>query len=259
MVVCAVEGAMRAISLFSGVGGMDLGFERAGIETVLQVEIDEFCRQVLAKHWPCVRRLADIHDVRAEDVRGADVVFGGFPCQPVSHAGKRKAQADERWLWPEFERVVRMARPRYVVVENVPGLLTAGMGDVLAGLSSLGFDAEWSVVSACSVGAPHTRERVFIIAYPAGERRPEVVRGDERFSVPPHPGWAAGHAYSRTDTGAWLAGAGLSESGLLGSRDGLPRIVDRLRSLGNAVVPQVAELIGRRLVTFDRALTGAVR
>jgi DNA (cytosine-5)-methyltransferase 1 len=244
---------MRAISLFSGVGGMDLGFERAGIETVLQVEINEFCRQVLAKHWPDVRRIKDVRAVTGADVQGADVVHGGFPCQPVSLAGKRLAQADERWLWPEFERVVRMARPRYVVVENVPGLLTAGMGDVLAGLSSLGFDAEWSLVSACSVGAPHPRQRLFIVAYrPSldGEARDRLVPSGER-AAPAPTGGLSGSRIPRGwgRAGTWNAG----EPELDRLAHGIPAAVDRLHALGNAVVPQVAEVIGARLVAIESA------
>jgi len=233
---------MKAVSLFSGIGGFDLGFERAGIETVLQVEIDPFCRKVLEKHWPNVRRIADVRDVTEADVQGVDVVYGGFPCQPVSYAGKRKAQEDERWLWPEFERVIRMARPRYVVVENVPGLLTAGLGDVLAGLSSLGFDAEWSIVSACSVGAPHPRERLFLMAYPEGIGR---------------DWWWDGGSRSQDEPQGRRQGTGWSwpeEPRPIGVVDGIPHRVDRLRSSGNAVVPQVADLVGRMLVDFDASI-----
>jgi DNA (cytosine-5)-methyltransferase 1 len=242
---------MRAISLFSGVGGLDLGFERAGIETVLQVEINEFCRRVLAKHWSGVRRIKDVRAVTEADVQGVDVVYGGFPCQPVSLAGKRLAQADERWLWPEFERVVRMARPRYVVVENVPGLLTAGMGDVLAGLSSLGFDAEWSVVSACSVGAPHMRKRVFIVAYSnsLGRWRLKEPDGPEKETRPSSAGWCDPHRQGVARERLWNSGRPSS----LGMADGLPGWVERRKALGNAVVPQVAEVIGARLVAIESA------
>ena len=149
-------------SLFSGIGGLDLGLERAGMEVRWQVENDPWCRSILERHWPGVPRYGDIKEV--EDLEYVDVVCGGFPCQPVSVAGKRLGQADERWLWPEFARILRLVRPRYALIENVPGLLVRGFSDVLGDLAALGFDAEWGVLSAADMGAPHLRKRVFIIA-----------------------------------------------------------------------------------------------
>ena len=161
---------MRVGSLFSGIGGFDLGLELAGHEIVWQVENEPYCRKVLAKHWPDVPCYEDIHDCGAHNLKGVDVICGGFPCQPVSVAGKQLAQDDERWLWPEFARIIRELRPRYALVENVPGLLVRGMGDVLGDLAELGYDAEWGCVSAASVGAPHLRSRVFIVAHAKRER-----------------------------------------------------------------------------------------
>ena len=236
---------MRAISLFSGVGGFDLGFERAGIETVLQVELDPFCRQVLEKHWPDVRRIADVHDVTQEDVLDVELVYGGFPCQPVSVAGKRMAQDDPRWLWPEFARILRMARPRYAVVENVPGLLTAGMGDILRDLHALGYDAEWSIVSACSVGATHTRQRLFIVAYSNSiDGWPRVW--DSNAQQEREVSSVSGASSARACWCARLA----NPSELYRGANGLPHGLDRNRGIGNAVVPQVAELVGRRLMAI---------
>ena len=156
---------MKVGSLFSGIGGLDLGLERAGMEVVWQVEIDKWCQRVLAKHWPNVRRYGDIKEVNGEEIEAVDLIAGGFPCQPVSVAGKRKAQADSRWLWPEFLRIVSEVRPRLVLVENVPGLLHRGMAGVIGDLSACGYDAEWNRLSAAAVGAPHLRERVFIVAH----------------------------------------------------------------------------------------------
>src|SRR5262245_6041458 len=178
-------------SLFSGIGGLDLGLERAGWECRWQVEIDEWCRAVLARHWPGVPRWDDAktfpssdaesvlrrapwNDGRlAPDGQGVDLVCGGFPCQPVSLAGKRLGQDDERWLWPEFARIVRLLRPRFVLVENVPGLLARGMGDVLGDLAASGYDTEWDCIPAAAAGAPHLRYRVFIVAYQADTPRPD--------------------------------------------------------------------------------------
>ena len=156
---------MTVGSLFSGIGGFDLGLERAGHEILWQVENDPYCQKVLAKHWPDIPCYGDIHDVGKHNLEKVDMICGGFPCQPVSVAGKRKGQDDDRWLWPEFGRLIRELRPRYVLVENVPGLLIRGMGDVLGDLAKLGYDAEWGCVSAASVGAPHLRKRIFIVAH----------------------------------------------------------------------------------------------
>jgi len=166
-------------SLFSGIGGLDKGLEQAGVCIQWQCESDEFSRRVLAKHWPDVPCYLDVKEID-HDTPKVDILFGGFPCQPVSTAGRRKVRDDPRWLWPEFARAIAVLRPRYVFVENVAGLRTAGMGFVLASLATLGYDAEWDGISAAGVGAPHLRERVFIVAYTNGggaERRPSEGSG----------------------------------------------------------------------------------
>jgi DNA (cytosine-5)-methyltransferase 1 len=161
--------ALNVLSLFAGIGGLDLGLERAGMTTVGQVELDPYCRSVLARRWPEVPRHDDVRTCSewwmGEPRPAVDVVSGGFPCQPDSVAGLRLAQADERWLWPAMATVVGDLRPRLVIVENVPGLLTAGFGDVLGDLAALGFDAEWDCIPASAFGAPHRRDRVFVVAY----------------------------------------------------------------------------------------------
>lgn len=154
---------------------MDLGLERAGWECRWQVENNEWCQRILAKHWPDVTRYGDIREVH--DLAPVDLVCGGFPCQPVSHAGRRKGQEDVRWLWPEFARVLGDLRPRFAVVENVPGLLSRGMGDVLGDLAALGYDAEWDCLPAAAVGAPHLRYRVFIVAH--NQEHPSRPDSDE--------------------------------------------------------------------------------
>jgi len=115
-------------SLFTGIGGIDLGLERAGWECKWQVEIDEFCQKILAKHWPNVPKFGDVRQIKEGQLEHVDLIAGGFPCQPVSTAGKRKGREDERWLWPEMARIVRMVRPRFVLVENVPGILSVNRG-----------------------------------------------------------------------------------------------------------------------------------
>lgn len=162
---------MRVGSLFAGIGGIELGFEMASpvFHTVFQVEREPFPRAVLAKHWPDALRLEDVRDVSRFTVPGVDLLCGGFPCQPHSVAGKRGGAGDERDLWPEFARIIGDLMPRWVVAENVPGLLSndAGrfFGGVLRDLARLGFDAEWHRFPAAAVGAHHERQRVFIVAW----------------------------------------------------------------------------------------------
>ena len=162
---------LRYGSLFSGIGGIDLGFDLAGFECAWQVEIDDYCREVLEAHWPNTKRYSDIYKVKGTEVEPVDILCGGFPCQPVSLAGKRGGVDDERWLWDEFYRLICEIRPRWVVAENVTGLLSANSGRAFAGvlrdLAEGGYDAVWDVFPAGGpggVGAPHKRERVFIIA-----------------------------------------------------------------------------------------------
>lgn len=176
MVAEMEDDPMRVGSLFSGIGGMDLGLERAGMEIAWQVEIDPWCQRVLAKHWPDVPCFGDVKELNANGLPPVDVLAGGFPCQPVSNAGKGKAQEDERWLWPEFARIIRAVRPRFVFVENVPGLTNRGLDLVLGSLAALGFDAEWTSLSAAAFGAPHIRDRIVIVAHANGERQLEQGR-----------------------------------------------------------------------------------
>src|SRR6266511_5760215 len=154
------------LNLFAGIGGLDLGLERAGWSCVGQVEIDPYCQRVLAKHWPQVPRWSDIKELHPDELPRADLICGGFPCQPVSVVGRGLAQEDERWLWPHVARLVRHLRPSWVLLENVPGLLIRGMGDVLGDLAACRYDAEWDCVPASAIGAPHQRDRVWIVAYP---------------------------------------------------------------------------------------------
>lgn len=305
-----VGGVVNVLSLFAGIGGLDLGLERAGMTVVGQVEIDPFCRAVLAKHWPEVPRHDDVRTAvewwLGEPRPAVDVVCGGFPCQPVSLAGRGRAQADERWLWPAAWAVIRDLRPRWAVLENVPGLLARGMGDVLGDLAQIGYDAEWDCVPASAVGALHRRDRVFIVAHPSGEPgrlqpKPQSGCGDPAVT-PDHgsnghvadpeggrrrAGWpwgSAEHDPSRSVVAApglavaaahtagegrrsagWPVGRGAAsprgevedwpepargtwwaaEPDVGRVAHGVPRRVDRLRALGNAVVPQVAEHVGR--------------
>ena len=239
-------------SLFSGIGGFDLGFERAGFEIKWQVEIDPFCRQVLAKHWPNVRRYEDVRSVGAE-LEYVDVLCGGFPCQDISSAGKRVGiEGPRSSLWREMRRLVGELRPRYVVVENVADLLIRGIGDVLGDLAGLGYDAEWTTLSACRFGAPHTRERVFIVAYP--DRR-------ERGASRPHQAQTAPANVSLDGAGdkarlsAWFA----VEPALDRMVHGFSGLVDEIRPYGNAILPQESEWIAERIKEAEGIESGVER
>lgn len=293
-------------SLFAGIGGIDLGLERAGWECRFQVEWDPFCQRVLAKHWPDVTRYGDITGVDWSGVERVDLLAGGFPCQPFSVAGKQRRLDDERWLWPEFARAIRELRPSLVLVENVPGLLVGGMDAVLGDLAELGYDAEWESIPAAAVGAPHLRYRVWVVAHANGQGEPGqpvdaltgpgvMVQDTDRSTVEPRCGrrgapeadqppladadseGSQGRPVQPERPREWATrsrGVGDSDgtsadthAATGGSRraasepswwsvepdvgrvaHGVPARVDRLRSLGNAVVPQVVEWIGRRLL-----------
>jgi DNA (cytosine-5)-methyltransferase 1 len=229
-------------SLFAGIGGFDLGFERAGMRCAWQVEIDDYCRKVLAKHWPNVPRWDDVRTFTGEGFERPDVICGGFPCQDVSRGGLQFGITGSRsGLYVELLRIVRLVRPRFAVLENVPGLLDGGLGRVLGDLAESGFDAEWSMLSACSLGSPHTRERVFVVAYPNG------IYGQKRLGIFENRTRQDEQGDVEASSQRWVDA--VSREGRIA--DGIPSRVDRIRSLGNAVVPQVAEWIGRRIMAAE--------
>lgn len=156
---------MRVGSLFSGIGGLDLGLEWAGMEIVWQCEKDQFCRGILRSHWPQARLYDDITTITANDLAPVDLICGGFPCQPVSLAGRRQGKDDARWLWPAMRDVISHVEPTWVLGENTPGLITMGLDGVLLDLETLGYACRTFVVPACAVNAPHRRDRVFIVAH----------------------------------------------------------------------------------------------
>jgi DNA (cytosine-5)-methyltransferase 1 len=237
---------LTVLDLFSGIGGFSLGLERTGgFRTVAFCEIDPFCRKVLAKHWPGVPCFEDInlltgYQLRALGIR-PEVICGGFPCQDISSSGDRVGIEGARsGLWTEYARLIGETRPRLVLVENVAALNFRGLGRVLADLAALGYDAEWHVVPADALGAPHERERCWIIAYPPGLARlyqPDLGQAAARL-LNDAPPWA---------TCPWDAPA----SAVCGVDDGIPDRVLRTEKLGNAVVPQIPELIGRAILRAE--------
>ena len=270
---------MRIGSLFAGIGGFDLGFERAGFAVSWQVEKDAYCQQVLAKHWPHVPRFSDVRDCGRHNLEPVDVITGGFPCQDLSAAGKMAGlDGEQSGLWREMLRIVGEVRPRYVVMENVTMLLVRGLDRILGSLAELGYGAEWHLVQACDVGAPHRRGRIWIVAdadsqgqlsetgterkvwgridhsREKGERenvadamltRLQGFAGHEcsgKESRPIDEGAirpvAEGSICERTTSGWWDI-----EPDVGRVAHGVPKRMDRLKGLGNALVPQIAEMI----------------
>jgi len=274
---------LKVLDLFSGIGGFSLGLERTGgFETVAFCEIEPFPRKVLKKHWPEVPCYEDVTKltgaiIAADGIR-PNVICGGFPCQDISTAGKGAGIEGERsGLWKEYARLIGELRPDFAIMENVSALLGRGLDVVLGDLAQIGYDAEWHCIPASAVGAPHRRDRVWIVAYHtqsqrngSGEHRQQGKRqvsepGDDSGKVA--LAYATGQrqqgqgqpiqSISQTQNGNW-------ETGILGSMrirkkwflepnvgrvaNGVPSRVDRLKGLGNAVVPQIPELIGRAIL-----------
>ena len=235
---------MRVLSLFAGIGGFDLGLERAGMTVVGQCEIDPFCRAVLKKHWPDVPQFEDIRTLKGEQVGPVDLVCGGYPCQPFSTAGERRGAEDDRHLWPEMRRLVEELRPAWVLGENVAGHITLGLDQVLSDLDALSYATRAFVIPACAVDARHRRDRVWLVANASslglekqgwvGKRERPTQEGNRQ----------ANHA---VDGCRWPVEPRV---GRVAPR--VPQRVDRLKALGNAVVPQVVELIGRSIMEAQR-------
>lgn len=277
---------MRVLDLFSGIGGFSLGLERAGMRAVRFCEISEHRRSVLRAHWPNTPCDGDVQ--QAEFRRGeADVICGGFPCQDVSLAGKRAGVSGARsGLYRQMVRALCLVRPRFAIIENVAALLGFGMGRVLGDVAAHGYDAEWDCIAACDVGAPHGRDRVWItladahqLERPHGSGSPdgwwlwsegEVAEARNANGVwqlqPPR---LLGDIRRRVDNAAraraWWARDWQAEfEALRGMDDGIPNGLDRsanavgVKALGNAVVPQIPEIIGRAIMQMmPRWRTGA--
>lgn len=207
------------------------------MKTVAFCEIDPKAQQVLRKHWPSVPIFSDVTKLTAEDTNEPiDVIVGGFPCQDISLAGKGAGLAGKRsGLWSEFHRLISELRPKWVIIENVALLRSRGLDEVLRSLAQIGYDAEWNCVSAANVGAPHLRERVWIVAYPNHDGEPVGTVYDEAPRLSPI-----------VRDGGWPRWDGQPED--VRMADGLPGGMDRLRQLGNAVVPKIPEILGKAIM-----------
>jgi len=312
---------MNVLDLFSGIGGFSLGLERAGMKTVAFCEVDKKCQEVLRKHWKDVPIFDDVTTLKGEDIEETvDVICGGFPCQDISFAGKGAGLEGARsGLWWEFHRLIKEIKPKYAIIENVSALRSRGLDQVLRSLAEIGYDAEWHCITAASIGAPHRRDRIWIVAYPRNSTRRDSITGSlgrdgereleervrtsetteitgssetsETFSDSNNPfskrdGISSG--IQKKNSWSGFCSKTLSNSSSIGSQgswefeqpkrstqiinretieslngsfsriwavepnvgrvaNGVPNRVDRLKQLGNAVVPQIPELIGRAI------------
>jgi len=275
-------------SLFSGIGGFDLAAQWAGIRNLFQVEIDEFCLQVLEKNFPESQRFKDIKEFDGTQYKGKiDIISGGFPCQPFSLAGKRKGKEDDRFLWAEMLRVISEIQPTWVIAENVYGLVSIDNGmvfeQVLADLENIGYETQAFIIPACAKNAPHRRDRVWIIGNLQSspfadtkndrdrDERPNVSRSEQSEQIRE----GMGSEYSDSDSNVadannfrirfsdrqgqepitrsrWQSNWYEVATSLCGVDDGLPRRLDRLKSLGNAIVPQVAYEIFKNIQQVNK-------
>ncbi len=283
---------LDVLDLFTGIGGFTLGLERAGgFRTIGFCEIDPFCQKVLKKHWPAV---PIYNDVRTLDYDGTvDVICGGFPCQPFSVAGKQKGKNDDRHLWPAMFTLIQKYKPSWVIGENVTGLISMGLDDVLADLESEGYTARTFIIPACAVNAPHRRDRVWVVAnndsfgrndgvdnrgkrqgkvyekrkapednqaregweYESGEVAPNATNADDqrcKGGFGEEIQWQSRIARElEGGNQEWRKGWPISSPRVCGVDDGIPNRTHRLRSLGNAVVPQIPEIIGKMIMEIE--------
>ena len=231
---------MRHLDLFSGIGGFALAARTVGWQTIGFCECDPYCQAVLQRHWPDVPIYDDVRTLDGNAIGPVDVISGGFPCQDISVSMPfgDGIRGERSGLWSEFARLTGELRPGFVVVENVAALLARGMGVVCGDLARLGYDAEWSVISACAMGAPHSRRRVFLVAYPDSVGRRSGFwdsAARDPLTLQAIDSLKSARAHWRTR----LA----NPSELYGGADGVPNGLHRNTALGNAIVPKIAEII----------------
>lgn len=245
---------LHVLDLFAGIGGFSYGLEQTGgFKTSAFCEADVKARAVLAKHWPDTPIYHDVRDLTGtrlrEDNIHVDVITGGFPCQDISLAGKGAGLEGQRsGLWYEFRRLIDETRPQWVIIENVSALRSRGLDEVLRSLAEIGYNAEWHCIPAAAVGAPHRRDRIWIVAHPCiqgleGQRIRAISTGKE-VSMPSS---SSRIVRSLTRSSQWQ-----TEPAVGRVANGVPGRVDRLKQLGNAVVPQIPHLIGMAILGHIR-------
>jgi len=284
---------MNHLDLFSGIGGFSLGLEKVGFKTIAFCEREEYCRMLLQKHWKGVKIYNDIKKLEAKDIKEpVDILTGGFPCQPYSVAGKQKGTNDDRYLWPEMFRVIKEVKPTFIIAENVRGLINIQDGmvfeTVCSDLESEGFEIQTFIIPAAGVGAPHKRERVWIVGYSKynGSLTSKIKRRDDKINDRAEEGentTLEPERTSRSGNNVTMENSGceLYERSSIRGKDedetrkeitnqhqrssstswrswefepdvgrvanGVPGRAHRLRGLGNAIIPKIAEEIGRSI------------
>jgi len=281
---------MQVLDLFSGIGGFSIGLEKAGFETAAFCEIEDYPRAVLRKHWPDTPIYRDVKQLTGEQLRAdgifPDVIVGGYPCQPFSVAGRQRGEEDPRHLWPEVHRLIRELRPRWVVCENVSGHIKLGLDEVLSTLEAEGYTCWPFIIPACSVDAPHKRDRVWIVAHAdsSSDRRTSrqyeeadgkvsqrdngrffdqsgevcAAMADSDSDRPQRSGaeqvYGVGDLSRQSEGGGTdLRGGWPVEPNVGRVVDGLPRRSHRIKALGNAIVPQIAKAIGKTIMRYENA------
>lgn len=293
---------MKFLDLFSGIGGFSLGLERAGMETVAFCEYDKKCQLVLKKHWPEVPIYDDVRTLTgkriAEEIGAIDLICGGFPCQPFSLAGKREGAEDDRHLWPEYFRLIQEIRPRWVIGENVAGLINMGLDQVLSDLESEDYSCQTLVIPACAVNAPHRRDRVWIVGHSEsryagqpkeqpennqnredtqgfggrfrdefggpGQNVPDTMRSGRdngsRGRIDTKESQGSARKWVRMRDDSLTKGNSVNgkceqwdvESRVGRVANGVPNRLERLKQLGNAVVPILVEVLGNAIMEIER-------
>ena len=293
---------LNHLDLFSGIGGFSLASNWAGFNTFGFSEMDAHCSRILRHHWPSVPNYGDVRSIDILD-RKAVLITGGFPCQPFSSAGKKKGREDDRHLWPEFYRIIRINKPHWIIAENVNGIVDMELDNILDDLETAGYETQSFIIPACAVKAPHRRERLWIVAHSMCERRHngfnraqalEINLDWERDLAAAQTEWAKLFPHSwktfnfknwmrsiantfgescelqntktLSERSKWSSGRGKigidvpaldweeDQPPIPGMDDGIPSGVDRNRSLGNSIVPQVAYPILRSIALIERAL-----
>jgi DNA (cytosine-5)-methyltransferase 1 len=262
-------------SLFSGIGGFDLAAHWCGVKTLWQVEREPFCQNLLKQHFPKTKLFDDVTKVGKNELQPVSIISGGFPCQPFSHAGKRKGKTDNRYLWPDMFRVIKELQPNYIIGENVPGIITLALDEVLTSLESEGYHNETFVLPACGIGAWHKRDRVWIISYKKDrfntnsrkqqnaywqtvEEKVELLSNTSRigheesgafgkpFDPKKTPTWETAQPFDGCIPNIWQ-----SEPNVGRVAHGIPKRVDRIKGLGNSIVPQMAYIIFQSILQIE--------
>lgn len=242
---------MKHGSLFSGIGGFDLAAQWAGLENKFAVEINPFSRKILEKNFPGVPLHEDVRQVGKHNLEKVDILSGGFPCQPFSTAGKRRGKEDERFLWPEMLRIINELQPTWIVGENVAGIVGMALDSIHVDLESIGYEVQTLIIPACAVGAVHKRDRTWIIAYSFGKRFKSCTKDKEvDYKINEETPTLSKVLFTATGDGIQ------SNSGSIREGDGLSSWVDRVKAMGNAIVPQIAYIIFSYIKAIEEETNG---